>query len=62
MTVSVDGARYVAIRSTDAGSECARDGVTVGTGTVTGSGRKQCVFPSKPQRAFENLGPGEVAA
>ncbi len=41
MTVPVDGARHVAIRSTGAGSLRARDGVTVVTGTVTGSGRPQ---------------------
>jgi hypothetical protein len=39
LTVLVDGARHVAIRSSDAGSQRARDGVTVVTGTVTGSGR-----------------------
>ena len=38
-TAPVDGARDVAIRSSGAGSRCARDGVTVVTGTVTGSGR-----------------------
>jgi len=36
LRVPVDGARQVAIRSTGAGSRCARDGVTVATGTVTG--------------------------
>jgi hypothetical protein len=42
LTVSVDGARHVAIRSTGAGSPCPRDGVTAVTGTVTGSGRADC--------------------
>jgi len=35
VTVPVDGARHVAIRSTGAGSRCARDGMTVVTGTVS---------------------------
>jgi hypothetical protein len=39
LTVPVDGARHVAIRFGDAGSRRARDGVTVVTGTVTGSER-----------------------
>ena len=39
LTVPLDDARHVAIRSTEAGSRCARDGVTAVTGTVTGSGR-----------------------
>jgi hypothetical protein len=37
LTVPADGARHVAIRSTGAGSRCARDGVTVVTGTVRAS-------------------------
>jgi hypothetical protein len=40
LTVPVDDARQVAIRSSDAGSRCARTGVTAVTGIVTGvSGR-----------------------
>src|SRR6266496_4227196 len=37
---AIDGARQVAIRSTGAGSRCAREGVMVVTGTLTGSGRQ----------------------
>jgi hypothetical protein len=49
MRVPVDGARHVAIRSTGAGSRCARDGVTVVTGAVTGSGRLRVRTWSAPR-------------
>ena len=49
LTVPVDGARQVAIRSTGAGSRCARDGVTV-VGTVTGSGRAGVGASSGPSK------------
>ncbi len=43
VTAPVDGARNVAIRSSDAGSRCARDGVTAVPGIVTGSGRTDAI-------------------